>query len=219
MSVVVEFSLPSDDFALGSALSAGADVEVVLEAVVPIRGERVPFVWVSGDVDSFESAARAVGAVAELARLDRVGEDVLYRIAWSSGADAFLAAIAEHGGAVLSATRLRRWEFRVRFHDHDDLREFHVFCRENDLDVRVTRVAVLDGSSRAGPEFDLTPRQREALLVAVRGGYFEVPRQTDLSAIAADLDVSRQTASSRIRRGVDRVLRATLLGHRSRRGL
>ena len=213
MSVVVEFSLPSDDFALGSALASGVDVEVALESVVPTCGERVPFVWATGDVDAFERSARAAEAVSSLTRLDRVGDDALYRVTWTPDADGLLDEIAARGGAVLEATRLRRWQFRVRFHDHDDLRDFHGYCRRNEIDVSVTRVAVLEEPAGAGPRFDLTPHQRDALLLAVRNGYFEVPRRTDLSAIADELGVSRQATSNRIRRGVDRVLRTALLGH------
>ena len=217
MSVVVEFSLPPDDFALGSALAPGADVEVALEAVVPVGGDRVPLVWVTGgDLEAFEPAARAAEPVSDLRLLERFEDDALYRLEWSPPADGVLSALAEHGAAVLEATRLRRWRFQVRFHAHDHLREFHAFCRANDVDVSVTRVAVLDDASGAGPRFDLTPEQREALLLAVRGGYFEVPRRTDLSTIADELGISRQTTSNRVRRGVDRVLQSTLLGHGSR---
>ena len=217
MSVVVEFSLPPDDFALGSALAPGVDVEVALEAVVPVSHARVPFVWVTGgDLDAFERAASAADSVSDLRLLERFDDGALYRFEWSPAADGVLAALAEHGAAVLEATRLRRWRFRVRFHDHDHLREFHAFCRSNDVDVSVTRVAVLRDASGAGPRFDLTPEQREALVLAVRGGYFEVPRRTDLTAIADELGISQQATSNRVRRGVDRVPRATLLGHGSR---
>lgn len=214
MSVVVDFSVPPDDFALGSALPSGEDVDIAIEAVVPTSGDRVPYVWVSGgDLDAFERGTRDSTAVLDLTLLERLDEDALYRIEWSPDANGLLTGLADHGAAVLEATRLRRWRFRVRFHEHDLLRDFHGFCRENDVEVSVTRVAVLETPTGAGPRFDLTPEQREALLLAVRGGYFEVPRRSDLSAIADELGISRQATSKRIRRGVDRVLRGALLGH------
>lgn len=218
MSVVVEFSLPPDDFPLGSALSSDPDVEVALETVVPTRGARVPFVWATGgDLAAFERTVRDDEAVSELTMLDRVGDDALYRVHWSRAEDGLLAALDEHGGAVLEATRLRRWRFRVRFHDHDHLREFHAFCRADDLDVSVTRAAVLKPPPEAGPGSDLTDGQLEALLLALRSGYFEVPRRTDLPAIADELGISRRATSNRIRRGVDRVLRESFSGRGSRR--
>jgi predicted DNA binding protein len=52
----------------------------------------------------------------------------------------------------------------------------------------------------------LTDRQRECLHTAVRMGYFEVPREAKLSAVAAELGVDESTASETIRRGTARLL-------------
>lgn len=217
MSVVVEFSLPADDFLLGPAMASAGNVEVTLEAVVPTRGDRVPYVWVAGDdLAAFERGARRAEGVAAVTRLDRVGNDALYRFEWTSDADVLLAGLARHEAVVLDATLLRRWRFRVRFHDHDLVRGFYEFCRGEGVDLLVTRVSVLDETPAQGGGLGLTHRQREALLLAVRRGHFEVPRRTDLSGIAAELDISKRATSTRIRRGVDSVLRATLLGAEGR---
>lgn len=214
MSVVVDFSVPADDFPLGSAITSVGEVEVTLEAVVPTGGDRVPYVWVTGDdLATFERGARDAEGVAAVTRLDRVGEDALYRFEWSADADGLLAGLADHEAVVLDATLLHRWCFRVRFHHHDLLREFYESCRDEGVDLLVTRVSVLEETPPVpGATLDLTPRQREALLLAVRRGHFEVPRRTDLSDLATELGISRQATSTRIRRGVDNVLRATLLG-------
>ena len=213
MSVVVEFSISGEDFPLGSALTAGGDAEVSIEGVVPIRGERAPYVWVSnGDLEAFERGARAAEAVLDVTRLDRLDGDALYRVEWSADADGLLAGLAQYEAVVLEATWLHRWRFRVRFHDHALLREFYVFCRDHDVDLSVTRVSVLEEKPGPGPSFDLTAQQRRALVIAVEEGHFEVPRRIDLPAIAGELGISERATSNRIRRGVDRVLRSALLG-------
>ena len=58
----------------------------------------------------------------------------------------------------------------------------------------------------------LTARQRECLEVALREGYFEVPRTSTLAEVAAELGVDTSTASETIRRGAGRVLDRYLLG-------
>ena len=58
----------------------------------------------------------------------------------------------------------------------------------------------------------LTDRQRECLTVALRRGYFEVPRDCTLAAVAEALGVDKSTASETIRRGAARVLKQHLLG-------
>lgn len=52
----------------------------------------------------------------------------------------------------------------------------------------------------------LTPRQREVLELAVREGYFEVPRATELSDLADQLGVTKSTISGVLRRAQARVL-------------
>ncbi|MHB1435608.1 MAG: helix-turn-helix domain-containing protein [Thermoplasmata archaeon] len=52
----------------------------------------------------------------------------------------------------------------------------------------------------------LTPRQRTALGVARRLGYFGVPRRADLAAVAKELGVSRSSAAELLHRGVSRIL-------------
>jgi predicted DNA binding protein len=46
--------------------------------------------------------------------------------------------------------------------------------------------------------------------LAVEEGYFATPKETSLSALADRLGISQQALSTRIRRGNERVLQATL---------
>lgn len=211
MCILAEFSISAEQFALGSTLGSAGDVELALEPVVPVLAEVEPYVWVmGGDPGTFERETRADGSVSGLTRLCRAGDDTLYRVESPPETDGILALLADYGAAVLSATRLGRWRFRARFHDYDRLRGFHESCRAADVDVSLTRVSVVDESPLRGPTFDLTPQQREALLVALEGGHFEVPRRTDVSAIASTIGTSRRVAANRIRRGVGQVLRTAL---------
>jgi hypothetical protein len=58
----------------------------------------------------------------------------------------------------------------------------------------------------------LTDRQRECLDVALRQGYFEVPRECSLAEVAAAVGIDKSTASEILRRGESRVLKQFLLG-------
>jgi predicted DNA binding protein len=70
-------------------------------------------------------------------------------------------------------------------------------------DRRYELLSVVHAGSREGV---LTARQRECLEVALRKGYFEVPRDCTLAAVAAALDVDTSTASETLRRGSARIL-------------
>ncbi|MDS0260905.1 helix-turn-helix domain-containing protein [Haloarcula sp. S1CR25-12] len=58
----------------------------------------------------------------------------------------------------------------------------------------------------------LTDRQRECLSVALREGYFSVPRECTLADVAAIIGVDKSTASKTIRRGSERILEWFLVG-------
>jgi predicted DNA binding protein len=53
----------------------------------------------------------------------------------------------------------------------------------------------------AYPRATLTDEQREVLQVAHDLGYFDVPRSATLADVAAELGISSQAASERLRRG------------------
>jgi predicted DNA binding protein len=52
----------------------------------------------------------------------------------------------------------------------------------------------------------LTDRQRETLLVALRQGYFTVPRECTLAEVADAMGVDKSSTSETLRRAVERVL-------------
>lgn len=58
----------------------------------------------------------------------------------------------------------------------------------------------------------LTTRQREVLTVALREGYFEVPRDCRLADVADAVGVDTSTASETLRRGSGRILEWFLVG-------
>lgn len=71
--------------------------------------------------------------------------------------------------------------------------------------------------SATGPDDLLTDRQREVVEVALRAGYFEVPRECTLSELASELGIDPSTASGVIRRAQERVMAWHLTGSDQRR--
>jgi predicted DNA binding protein len=72
------------------------------------------------------------------------------------------------------------------------------------MTVDVTRV----GEYAGWHERDLTDRQREVVRAAWRVGYYEVPRQAGVEAVADEVDCAVSTASDLLRRA-----EATLVGN------
>lgn len=75
------------------------------------------------------------------------------------------------------------------------------------MGVDVTRIGEYAGPTGGA----LTDRQREALAAAWATGYYEVPREGDIEAVADELDCARSTASDLLRRAESRLV-ADVLG-------
>lgn len=209
MAVVAEFAVDADAFAFGRTLTAGLDVEVRLEAVVPTSDRVMPFVWVDGsDANAFDDRVARRERVASVSELDRLDGRILYRIEWTDRSGRLAAALEATRAAVLDARGGDRWTFRLRFPTHEALSSFHEHCERDGIALSLVRIGSLEGESPAHPE--LTPEQRRALELATDRGYFAVPREVTLSTLAEELGISTQAASERVRRGTDAVLRSTL---------
>ncbi|NUB92220.1 helix-turn-helix domain-containing protein [Haloterrigena sp. SYSU A558-1] len=92
----------------------------------------------------------------------------------------------------------------------DDSIEQLVDCVEDVVDARIVDAP---GSSRRPTTLridvrDVTPKQWEALEVAVEQGYFDCPRETDLETLAATLSISKSAVSQRLRAAESTLLRA-----------
>lgn len=212
VTVIVDFTLGDDDFVLGQVLTDAADVHIELERVIPAGGSIVPFLWVRGaDLDRFEQQVSSHETVAEFAALDRLDGWVLYRIEWDGSVDSLLNGIDATGGAILEATREDGWQFRLRFPNHNALSQFYNYCMEQDIPIHIERSFTLTEKSDVGRQFDLSQPQREALLVALRNGYFDTPSQVSLDELAVEFGISEQALSNRIRRGTKEILQRTLL--------
>ena len=67
-----------------------------------------------------------------------------------------------------------------------------------------------------GHRFDLSQEQCEALMLALRKGYFETPSEASLDDLADELGITRQVLSDRIRRANQKVLTEVLLSSETR---
>jgi len=212
MSVILEFSVDREDFALGQVIGQSNGGTVELERIVPAGEAVVPFFWVENDEQSdLEASVEDSDYIENLVTLDRVGDRTLYRVEWTGEYEDLMEGITSSDGTILEARGNDEWFFRLRFLDHQRVGDFYNFCTEKDIPVRVGRVYTLTEESLQGRMFELTAEQREALVLALRRGYFATPRETNMDDLAAELGISQQAFSDRIRRGEEKILRNVLL--------
>ena len=212
MSIVVaELTVPSDAFVLGQVLQDGGDVHIDLTQFVPTGQSLVPYFWAeTADEAAFEESVRADDRVASLTKLDGGRERHLYSIEWATDINGFIAALETHDFIVEKATGTpKTWSFRLRGPDHGNLSSFQQTLADRDIPIEVQRV--WNPSDPQADAYGVSAKQGAALKLAFSEGYFDVPRETNLTDLAAHLDITRQSFSRRISRGLYNLLEHTIM--------
>lgn len=212
MSVIIDLSLPSNEFELGRILEMETDVLIELAEIVPMGETTVPFFWVyDGHHETFEDVVRAHPSVDRIERMTTHDDRILYALDWVASRDTFFAGIQETEAQVLSASgTAETWQFELQFPGHDHLSAFQEYCINAHIPIEVDRVynPTKPGS---GPWFGLTGPQRDALVLAVERGYYSIPRKTSTIDLADELGISDQAVTERLRRGIITLVKNTLM--------
>lgn len=213
MTVIVEFTINNEEFSFGQVFSGASDgMHLELERIVPIGRMVMPYLWVTGENHAaFEEQVRSHPLVKELRVLDKVADNGLYRIDWAHEPTSLIDGIADTDAVVLEAEANETWVFRLRFDDHDLLSQFHNYVIAQSIPIQIKQINTLADEMDGGYRFGLTAEQREALVLALRRGYFETPSEISLGELGEELGISKQSLSARIRRGNLKILRKTLL--------
>ena len=214
MSLIAEFSLQSPDLVLVSALGAATDVTVELEQQL-VTSEDAPLLvfWAyGGDFEKLEAGLDRDETVQSSAVIEELGDRKLYRARIDrEEIHTFYSIYHRLGASPIAATGTADgWQRRVRFPDRNAIVEMRQFCADNDVNFRLHRLYA-PGESDVVDKFGLSPEQRRALVTAERVGYFDIPRETSLDELGEELDISGQSASERLRRGVSELVSNTLL--------
>lgn len=214
MTIIAEFRVQGDRVALLDALASAPGLTLELERSLGGRDGRIDlFLWASdGDLDRFEAALPDDPTVRSFEVVERRGGERLYRITPEQSETADFASLDREVGASRLSLRAdhRGVELRTRFPDQAALGRYFDNLREEGFEVDLLNVFQNGDRDDEPARYGLSEKQLEALQRALATGYYEVPRETDLSDLADDLGVSRQAASERLRRGTARLLRNTL---------
>lgn len=204
MSVIAEFRLASEDFALMRALETAPPMVLTVEQTIAEDPDQPElFAWVRGDnFEQFEHALDSDDRIAEHEIVDSSREERLYRIRISASTDVgFYHLDVELGTSRLDVSATHEGvEFRMRFPDQQSLQEYFNRCRAQGITVTLHRLYHDQTGNQNDNHYSLSEKQRQTLELAYRKGFFEVPRLTSLAAIAQELEISEQAVSERLRR-------------------
>jgi PAS domain S-box-containing protein len=208
------------------------DPATFLNAVADVAGEQVRYREVVPERDGrasvlFALSAPAVAdvlalendfvAVESLTRIER-GTEHLFRAILSG--PTVPTTLLECGAIPHNVTaNATETTATVRLPQETDVRVFLDRVRENypGTELVARRTVERDGHTHEAVETaladDLTDRQREVLVTAYESGFFESPRQTTGSELAALLDVSQPTVTHHLREAQRRLFTALFEDH------
>lgn len=234
MTTVVELEVPADRLGLARAFDRVPTFECQIGGMI---GDGPPLVRVSGpdrrtvaqalEADpSIEVIANVTGGSGTEARADAgtgAGADAdadadddgtnrnrwLFRLEFGERLKLFEEIVSENDGAILSANgRDGRWTLQLLYHDRESVSTAHRLLEQYEYRVEVTRVSGTEDLDRV--RTPLTEVQYETIAKAHELGYFDVPRQVTLEELAAELGISHQALSERLRRSHAALISAEL---------
>ena len=222
MSIVVEFEIDDNDFELGrvfSSVDPAATIE--LESLVSIPEGTLPFVWVTGPThDTLREAVIDHPTVEAVERIDEFEDRSLYAFDWTLEYDHLFRYFRENEVQILTAGATDgRWTFILRFQAHNELSAFQAYIEAAQVLVDVASVRNLRDDDQT-TFYGLTETQRETLMLAVREGYYDIPREVSTSELGERFEISDQAVTERLRRAIATLVRNTLMiegYYRSRR--
>ncbi|WP_247002451.1 helix-turn-helix domain-containing protein [Halosolutus gelatinilyticus] len=200
MSTLAEFRLPAADTTLSELFARAPEATVELESAV---SRTRPCLWISGVNRTATAAAFEADPSIEAHDLLVERDDrFLYDVTFADGTVTLCDQLLVDGGSLLEAWAADGWwQVEVRYPDRDTLCTVHDGLVDRGVTVDLRRVS--DVSKRAGTESRLTPEQQEALEAALENGYFEIPRDISMEELAAELGISHQALSERLRRAYE----------------
>lgn len=222
MSVIAEFTIPADAFALGEMFDRIPAVTVEVERLATHSREWVmPFLWfTNAEIDPITTALAADQSIDGYEFIDSEDDIGYFNVHWDEAVQERVDEIVDQHGIVQEATAVAgHWFFKLKFVDQAALEEFHRYFQRKEYSFELQRI--YDGSAPKEREYDLTSAQRDVLVTALEMGYFDVPRDAQIGDLAAELDISTNAVSQRLRRATKSLTQNTLVvsTEQTKRGL
>lgn len=211
MSVVGDFTIPAEAFALDRVLAAVPEMTIEADHLASHSPQEVfPFLWATGGhFEQFSDVLDDDPTVSESSIATETEDEVLYRLEWDDDFRALIHEIVDHHAAIMEASAHDgKWDLRLRFATEEMVSTFQDHFRESGH--RFDLQQLYHPTEPRQRAFGLTAEQHEALVTAVNEGYFTIPRSASTEELSEILGISSNAVSERIRRGSEALIRSGL---------
>lgn len=212
MSLITEFTIPAEAFALEHTFSVAPDVRIEIERLATHSREWVmPILWATyDDPDEIEQALQADPSITELEAMNTTGDIREFTVEWAEDVQKLVDQIVDQHGIMQEAEAANQaWYLKLKFVDQDALNDFQEYFDDQEYEFELQRIYHETGPKER--EYDLTPEQREVLVLALENGYFSVPRDAQIQDLADELEISTNAVSQRLRRATGNLTKNTLM--------
>lgn len=214
--LIAKIELPAEAVGFATVLDELSTIVVEGEQLVPNWDDQLPYLWVTNcNYTAFEDAVTddpTVDIIQEVATFDSGN---LYEIEWAKSEQNLRTRLRQAEIPILEAEAFgetQAWQLKLRITSRNQLTNLQEYCEEQDVGFELLRLYSLDAPKMG--QYNVSPKQREAMLTAYQMGYFEIPRGCKLRDVADELDIATRSVSERIRRGELNLLTNTLfIGH------
>ena len=144
MTVTAHLRVSADAFELGRILDLSVGSSVVLENLVPLGEQAVPFFTIFGidERNAFRAAVQDHPSVTDIQQVSSHNDRTLFALDWDVSEDRMFRGIYETDAHLLSATGgSNTWEFELRFQSHERLSDFKTYC--SDVGIGLDRKSVV----------------------------------------------------------------------------
>jgi predicted DNA binding protein len=216
MIVIADITVPASAFELGRLLEEFPNAGVELERIVPLRDTIISLFWVTGrETDEVLDSLTRSPLTAEAKFLTDDGNRQLFEVRWTSDVgrrtsdvDGLGTALVETEAKMLEGSSTgERWDFRLQFHNRDDLKRFRELAEASDIPTILRR---LYNPNFPRDESVLSSEQAEVLMDAYEQGYFEVPRAVTVRELGDHFGISDNAVSQRLRRGLNTLVAGSI---------
>lgn len=213
MTVITKTYFSHPDMALAHTITTlpGAHIKVIPEAGTDPEHNMYFFLVEGEPTAAVESVLEADHTVGRAQLMSEYEDQHIYGIVFTDETKLLAPKVTEVGGIALEARSGNDgWVERWQLADRQSLNAVWTYAKERSFRFEVLELYRIDDDA-FGDGFDLTEEQRVALERAYSGGYFKEPRGMTLDELADALDISPSAASGRLRRGLTKLIGATII--------
>ncbi len=216
MSIIAEFTAPSNSLALGQCIENQSGAEIEIERIVPMRQGTFPyiFVWNHTNYELFEETANTLPGITSVTMIEKFDDGRLYKLIWEEQEHQLISNVVSNDGVLLFARGdSDQWEFEFRFPKRANVSQFFKDVSRDSIDLELKSLFEEVDFESTKDESLLTTKQEHALKTALEMGYFNTPRDVRLGDVATKLNISSSACSVLLRRGHKQLLKKRFEAH------